>query len=601
MSQYQVNNVDIGSMLLWIKDGDVAIPEIQRPFVWKRKDVRDLIDSLYKGYPIGYIISWKGAGIKLKSGIFSEGKKILIDGQQRMTALQAALIGNEVVNKEYQSERIKIAFHVIEQKFEVLTPPIEKDPLWINDISKFFESRTNSNKLQNKYLKDNSDYLKDDSDVDAVVNNLGALCDMTKQLVGVIELNSGLDIDTVTNIFIRINSKGMVLDQADFVMSKIAANENFGGNNLRKAIDYFCHLFQNPKFLAQIEKSNDSFRESDFFKSMQWVSKYNATLYKPGYADVLRVAYTFKFNRGKFSDLVSLLSGRNFQERTNEERIEQESFEKLSLGVKECIKQTNFERFVMIIKSSGFIQEKMIKSKGALNFAYILYLKLIQSSSNKTKIESWVRKWFVMSMITNRYSTSTESIFDKDIRDIEETKSFSDFFNDTEKMELSDEFWELKLVDNLKTTATNASFQCYLASQVQANDRGFLSSKITVDQMLNLRGDMHHVFPKVFLKKNGLDRKEYNQVANLVVTQQEINLAIKDSPPDKYMHKVFEQCNTKKLKYGGIDSLPDLKKNFTLHCLPIDVEMYELSNYQSFLENRRKAMAMKIRKYYEEL
>ena len=100
MAKYDVNNNSIQSLLNWIRDGDIAIPEIQRPFVWDSTKVRDLIDSLYEGFPVGYIIVWKNPDVRLKDGTISSGKKILIDGQQRITALQAAIVGEKVVGRE---------------------------------------------------------------------------------------------------------------------------------------------------------------------------------------------------------------------------------------------------------------------------------------------------------------------------------------------------------------------------------------------------------------------------------------------------------------------------------------------------------------------
>jgi len=109
--KYSVNQPLIETLISWVKSGEIAIPEIQRPFVWSSTKVRDLMDSLYQGYPIGYIIAWKNPNIKLKDGSLSEGKKILIDGQQRVAALTAAIIGQEVVNKNYKKVKIQIAFN----------------------------------------------------------------------------------------------------------------------------------------------------------------------------------------------------------------------------------------------------------------------------------------------------------------------------------------------------------------------------------------------------------------------------------------------------------------------------------------------------------
>jgi uncharacterized protein with ParB-like and HNH nuclease domain len=155
--KYSVNQYLIETVLAWVKSGEIAIPEIQRPFVWDASKVRDLMDSLYQGYPIGYIITWKNPNIRLKDGTKSEGKKILIDGQQRVTALTAAILGEYVINNEYKKVRIKISFHPIEQRFEVFNTAIEKDNKWIPDISQIFSQDINIIKFINQYCRNNPD------------------------------------------------------------------------------------------------------------------------------------------------------------------------------------------------------------------------------------------------------------------------------------------------------------------------------------------------------------------------------------------------------------------------------------------------------------
>ena len=85
--KYAVNQYLIESVLSKVREGEIAIPEIQRPFVWDSSQVRDLLDSLYQGFPVGYLIGWKNPDVRLKDGSTASGKMILIDGQQRVTAL----------------------------------------------------------------------------------------------------------------------------------------------------------------------------------------------------------------------------------------------------------------------------------------------------------------------------------------------------------------------------------------------------------------------------------------------------------------------------------------------------------------------------------
>ncbi len=424
------------------------------------------------------------------------------------------------------------------------------------------------------------------------------LKDIQKKQVGLIELDAGLDVETVTEIFIRINSKGVVLSQADFVMSKIAANEKYGGNTLRKSVDYFCHMARAPEFYTLIKESADDFVGTDYFKKMSWLKDENDDLYDPSYSDMLRVAYTFKFGRGKLADLVSLLSGRNFETREYEEPIEEHSYELLKDGVLQFMNETNFKRFLMIIRSAGFVDNKLIRSQNTLNFAYILYLKLREQNVNPAEIEGYVKRWFVMSILTGRYSGSPESWFDYDIKRISKG-SFVEYLSEIEAAELSEGFWTAGLIQSLNTSSSsNRSFLVYLAAQTKLNDRGFLSKDITVKNMLEHRGDIHHVFPRNYLKKLSYTQSMYNQVANYVYMQQETNIKVGDDSPKKYMKVVLDQCISKDPVYGGIVDREELTQNLIDNALPENLPDMEVSEFQEFLVFRRQKMAEKIKQYY---
>jgi len=594
--KYSVNQHLIETLLSWVKSGEIAIPEIQRPFVWDSSKVRDLLDSLYQGYPIGYVIAWRNPNVRLKDGSYSKGKKILIDGQQRITALTASILGEYVVNKEYQKVKIKIAFHPIDERFEVRNPAIVKDKTWIPDVSELFKPGINSFTVITSYLETNPD-----ADKNKIVEAFGRVFDLVKKQVGLIELAPELDIETVTEIFIRINSQGVVLSQADFVMSKIAANESYGGNVLRKAVDYFCHLAIAPEFHMFIKDNDKSFASSEYFQKMSWLKNEVEELYDPSYTDLLRVAFTSEFNRGKLSDLVSLLSGRNFETRTFDESIAEESFKRLSKGVLNFMNETNFKRFLMIIKSAGFISSDMIRSQSALNFAYIVYLKLREQGEKAAKIESYVRRWFVFTVLTGRYSGSAESIYDFDIKQIAE-KSFGEYIAEKEVGELSDAFWNAALVQSLDTSISSSPyFNVFIAAQVKANDKGFLSKDVSVSDLVSIKGDIHHLFPKDYLRKEGLLRGKFNQIANYVYMQSEINIQVGNKSPQNYFDIIKKQISEKTVHYGGITSMEDLLENMRSNCIPETIMEMNIDNYESFLMERRNLIAQKIKRYYQSL
>lgn len=594
MQKYAVNQQLIETLLAWVNSGEIAIPEIQRPFVWDSSKVRDLMDSLYQGYPIGYVIAWRNPNVRLKDGSLSEGKKILIDGQQRVTALTAAILGQYVINKTYERVKIKIAFHPIDERFEVQNPAILKDKTWLPDISQAING--DLFEIADQYFE-----LNPDVDKKQVRNAFSNLVNIPKKQIGIIELAADLDIETVTEIFIRINSKGVVLSQADFAMSKIASNTEYNGNELRKAIDYFCHLAIAPEFYKHIVDNDKEFSKSEFFQKMQWLKTENEDLYDPDYNDLIRVAFTTQFNRGRLSDLVSLLSGRNFETRTYEDTIAEISFTTLKTGVNNFINETNFKRFLMIIKSAGFISPKLIRSQNAINFAYIVYLKLKELGVNSVVIESYVRRWLVYSILTGRYSGSPESAFDFDIKQISQ-KPFDEYLKEKEEGELSDAFWNASLPQSLDTSvASSPYFHVFLASQVKANDRGFLSKDVLVSDLISLRGDIHHLFPKDYLKKNGLDRRQYNQIANYVYMQTEINIKVGNKPPKDYFETVKTQMVNGNQQLSGISNEQQLFDNLKMNCVPPEIQEMNIDDYNDFLTLRRKLMAAKIKEYYHSL
>jgi len=591
--RYSVTPHPVETLLTWVKSKEIAIPEIQRPFVWDATKVRNLLDSLYHGYPVGYLIAWRNPTVKLKDGTSSAGKRILIDGQQRVTALMAALLGQEVLTKDYDTVRIRIAFHPVEERFEVTNPAISKDTTWIEDIVEVFAEYASLTELTDTYSERNPS--ADRRRVSLVLEKLRRI---TNNHVGVIELADDLDIETVTEIFIRVNSAGTELSQADFAMSKIAVNETYGGDLLRKAIDYFCHLSVAPEFSAQIEKNDTAFTASEFYPRMRWLKDANDDIYDPTYTDMLRVAFTSEFGRGRLQDLVALVSGRNFETKQFEEAIAEESFGKLKNGVLAFINKTHFDRITMILRSAGFVTSDLIGGRNAINFAYILFLRGRAEGLPAADLERLVRRWYAMSVLRGRYTGSPETAFDFDIRQVE-ARGLAYYTEAVIETELPDSFWTGMLPQLMDTSSSiSPYFLCYKAAQVKLADKGFLSRDITVRDLLLNRSDVHHVFPKKHLKTQGLSRGRYNQIANFVVAQSEINIAIGDKAPEQYFKELAEQCAGGKKKYGGITEFDELRANLRMSCLPESLLDGEIPAYDGFLKERRKLMAQKIKAWF---
>lgn len=600
-------SITIKGLLGLIEAKDIAIPEIQRPFVWRNIQVRDLIDSLYKGYPTGYIILWKNPNVKLKDGTVSSGKKVIIDGQQRITALMTAIASQKVFNSEFKECRVKIAFNPFAaldymngdseaEIFAVQTPAHLKSKNWIPDIAEIFSTEFSSWTFIPKYIEQNPEISGDD--LQKVLNLLKGI--ETTQ-IGVIELSEKLDIDVVTDIFIRINSKGTPLSQGDFVMSKMAADEIHGGNTLRKIIDYFAHLAVVPTYYEYIKNNDSNFAATPYLQKLAWLADDKETVYDPGCDDIIRVAFMHKLKRAKLSNLVQLLTGRDFETREFKEEIVEDSFKSMYDGVLNVISQHNFTQFMIAIKSAGFISNKMVTSNMALDFAYTIHLLLQDSDVPVAERKRIVQKWYVLSVLTGRYSSSPESAFARDIRQISE-QGIPTMLKSIEDAILSENFWNVAVPQDLTMTSTNnPTYLVYLAAQVYFNDISFLSTNITVRELINLGGDVHHVFPKQYLINNKFAKNQYNQDANYAYLDRPVNESIGKKAPKEYFNIALNQCQTKIAECGSIIDEAQLYRNLEANSIPEDVFNMEHQDYSSFLEKRRLLMAKKIRKYYESL
>ncbi|RKU22249.1 hypothetical protein C6499_20110 [Candidatus Poribacteria bacterium] len=578
-SRYSLHQYSVDTLLNWIRTEEIVIPEIQRPFVWSANKVRDFIDSLYHGYPVGYLITWPKSDISLRGGESSTRERILIDGQQRTMALRAALLGKKVLTKKYREQRIQIAFHPDREEFAVATRAVQRDSSWIPDISTVFNSNSGLIRLVDEYCERN-----DGVDRYEMGERIGRLYEIRNNSLGVIELSADIDIETVVEIFVRINGTGVRLSAADFIMSKLAASEQYNGHLLRQSIDYFCHLATVPEAYDRLIEDR-AFANTDYFRSIEWLKDWSDNVYVPAYTDMLRVVFASKFKRGDLTNLVDLLSGDSAEE----------TFYRLEDSMRSYINETNFKRFVMILRSAGFVDASMLTAKNAVNSAYILFLILRTQNVDASQIEQLVRRWFVMSVLTERYSGEPQATLSEDVRNMSTEEGVEVYLESLGRSGLSDAFWNEEFMQKLNVSGpNNIYFNVFLASQIKANAKGFLSRDITIRDLFEGQKDIHHIFPKNHLRELGIPKKEYNQIANLVVIQRDINIPIGDTAPTVYFSQLQAGCGNGEPPYGGIDNSEELQGNLEAHCIPEGV----FDNYDEFLKERRKLIVNKIRHYY---
>ena len=597
--KYTISHAKIETILGWIRNDEIGIPEIQRPFVWESTDVTKLIESLYKGLPIGYFVTWKDADTRLQEGGVSIGKKILIDGQQRVKALMSSLLEKELIDKDYKKlQPMKIAFNPIKEQFVAAASGKAKGNEWIPDISPIVTNRRiNARKIEKAYLEKNPD-----ADEDQVVAALDRVAEISKKEVGITELAGGLDLDTVADVFVRVNNTGKNLTKADFVMAKIAAYGNKNeGSELRKCIDLFCHLSRDPDYYHTV-KNDTEFAKTDYFKKISWLKDEKEDIFDPDITDVLRVAFGVQFKDGKLGSLLNGLAGRNPKTREFEDRIKHKTFKDLVDGVKRTIDKTSFQRFTTILIQAGFVINYFLSGSTAVAVTYILYLSLRKEGEKDSKIQRLVKKWFVMATLTGRYSGSTETVIDDDLTYFKKDQ-IEQYLKKLERENLHAAFWDEELISKLTQYNSKTPYLgVFRAARVANNEKVFLSRDMTIQDLVTHTSNIHHIYPQNYLQKHGMNHKKfYNQSANFAYLDQVTNIQIGDKSPKEYMGEVRKQCKGGDVKYGGIDDVDMLEENMKENCIPESIFDGTVKNYESFLEERRKLMAQKIRDYYSSL
>ena len=591
---YKITQYSVSSILGYVENSQIAIPEIQRPFVWKGEEVRALIDSLYEGYPIGYLIVWQNSQVRVRN--FGKGgtKKILIDGQQRVTALMAALLGKEVLDEQYQSHRIRIAFNPLagkgEERFAVCDTKHEEDSRWIPDISIFFRRDFSFRQFEKEYKEANPD-----EDFTLLEESVDTLKENVKHQVGVIELSFLLDIDVVSEIFIRINLQGKPLNQEDFVMSKISVNEQYGGDYIRNCIDYFCHLLREPSFYQVLQQNETEFFNSEYGKALTWCQNEEQSLYIPSYADVLKVVLISYFGKTRIGDLVHLLSGRDgekkiFSKKEISKKVSEEAFEKLGAGVKAFVCEENFQGFQKALKKAGYSCSRLLYSQSVLNYCYAMYLLMYRQGIGEKERESLLSKWITMAMITGHYQSGGESTVQKDYANAQE-EGFASYLAQIEELKLTDEFYNNILSEKFtSTTARTAPFLAYVATQC-ARGVHSLYSDVTIEELYKNKTESYQILPKAYLAKCGYKTREiYGQVANLTYISKETKDIIRKKSPVDYKEDLEKAIGIEKIRTS-------LKENGLAETIFTANE----TDVIQILDDRRRQMALEIRDFYKTL
>jgi len=568
---------DLGALVKYIGLGEIGLPDIQRPFVWKNAKVRDLFDSMYRGYPVGYLLFWQNALSVGSRKIGTEDKQkpprlVIVDGQQRLTSLYAVVRDVAVLRENFDTERIQIAFNPLEETFEVADAAVRRDKAFIPDISVLWDAQTDLFDVVDSYLEGLRSSREISQDEEKRVKRaISRLHGLTSFPLTALELAADIDEEAVSDVFVRINSKGTPLNQADFILTLMSVFWDEG----RKALEDFCRR-------ARVPSKGEAGPFNHFIE--------------PSPDQLLRVAVGVAFKRARLKYVYSILRGKDLEteEFSEERRIQQ--FELLKDAQARALNVQHWHDFMNCIRQAGFRSGKMISSQNNLIFSYVLYLiGRTEYKVSEFELRRTIARWFFMSSVTGRFTSSPESKMEFDLarlREVDSAESFLQTLNRVCDMTLTTDYWELTLPNDLATSSPRSpSLFAYHAAQVLL-DAHALFSKLRVSEFLDptvqanrSAVERHHLFPKDYLATLGItSTRDTNQIANYALVEWGDNSEIAAQAPADYLPAMETRFPP-----------AELEQMYRLHALPAN---WEQLDYRDFLQVRREAMAQVIREGY---
>ncbi len=574
-------NYELNNLVSDVDSGIISLPDLQRPFVWKDTQIRDLIDSLYKGLPTGLIILWKigdGEGGFKPIGFnkSTTPNRLVIDGQQRLTSLYAVFTGKPVLDTKYKERNPKIAFNPITDELEVLNKGIQGDPEWINNVTEILNGSLFS--FVKEYINSLRESKPDlEFDEDEIEQRIEAIKNIKHYPFSVLELSSDLNPEEVSEIFVRINSKGKILNQSDFILTLMSVYWDEG----RKALEEFSKECKLP---------NPSKN-----------SPFNTIKATPDLDHLLRPTIAYSFLRGRLKYAYLILKGRNLENKTTTKEERDKNFNIFKQSQELVLNLKNWHDYCNLIESIGFINyDELISSKFGFYATYGLFLigkyKFNIDYKNLNRV---IGKWFVFSQLTQRYSFSPESSYEQDlVRFRKENVDFLQTLENIMDSELTNDYWNITLPERLISSVNNYAGKVYTVSKIYNKDNILFSKAILKDHLSPLTKstkksvDVHHIFPKNYLKKMGVnDKKDFNQQANYIYIEYADNIKISDKAPSEYWPMMVDTLNEHEKE--------DLMENYT-ERFDLPHEFWNM-DYFDFLNERRKLMAKSIRNYFEKL
>jgi len=574
---------DLSGLLHYIDIGDIGLPDIQRPFVWSNAKVRDLFDSMYRGFPVGYLLFWEngtGDGAKqigLGGKQHTVPSRLIVDGQQRLTSLFAVFRGKKVLDEDYRERQIAVAFRPRDGKFEVADAAIRRDPEWIANVSDIWASGKPSYQMVKGFLKQlEAKGTLTTEDEERIAHNLDRLFDLQKYPFTALEIAPTVDEEQVADIFVRINSEGVRLNQADFILTLMSVFWDEG----RMALESFCR---------QSRKAPDASASASPFNHF----------IQPDPDQLLRVAIAFGFNRGRLKSVYQVLRGKDLETEEFSSERRDAQFKILQDAQAEVLNLTHWHQFLSCLIGAGFRSAEMISSQNALLYAYAFYLiGRKRFGLAEHRLQKLIGRWFFASSLTGRYTGSPETVMDGDLnrlKGIKDAESFAATLDEMMANELTNDLWSVTLPANLdSSSARNPELFAYVAAQNRLAAPVLFSHKKLqdlLDPAIKTKKkalERHHLFPRAWLESQGVDDlKKINQLANFALLEWPENIDISDTPPTEYVPQIQTRFPA-----------DDWASMHEYHAMP---QNWHEMLYETFLQERRKLMAGIIRRGFETL
>ena len=511
-----------------IRQGEVALPDIQRPFVWGATKVRDLLDSMYKGFPVGYLLFWETGVEAGARQIGTEAKQrvprlLIVDGQQRLTSLYAVFTGSEVVKDDYSEGRIRIAFRPDDATFAVADAATDNDPEFIADISAIWVPGQRKNVVRAYLARLGSKRQLDDVERDRLDEAIDRVHDLRDYPFKAVELASSVEEEQVAEVFVRINSEGVTLSQADFILTLMSV------------------------FWEKGRRQLEDFSRGCTVPTLSTASPFNWYI-QPSPAQMLRVSVALAFRRAVLKHVYTLLRGKDVETGKPDPERRDAQFAVLQHAHDKVLDLTNWHEFLQCLERAGFRGSKMISSDSAVLFSYALWLLgRVDYGVPLDRLREVIARWFFMAHTTGRYSGSFESRFEQDVARLADLmpgdaegyiRILSTIVDDT----LTADYWSITLPNELATSASKSpALLAYIAALNILDADALLSTgkvRTRLDPAITVKKgiERHHIFPRAYLRSElGItDNKEINQIANMALVEWADNIAISDDAPEVY-------------------------------------------------------------------